>query len=258
MTLDPRAAHEAAAHLERLDALRPGLVTGLHLTGSATLDDFRPGASDLDICVELAERVDIAELAPAHRGTASIVEGVYLPEGSLDGRYAKLGEVPWALSWPDDRNAHGQLQPVLQMSLARYSATLRGTPPNLPANPDDLRAYARRNLVDYWLPLIEQAQHRVPDFEAGEPVPTYQLIWLATGPARLWHNIRAAEIISKTAATELAAEHWPDLAGPLGDIVAVRAGADGPLTLDHARAAITLGRRILAECRPDLNDGPTR
>ena len=258
MTVDPHAAQEAAAHLERLDKIVPGLVTGFHLTGSATLDDFRPGASDLDVCIELAEQVDIAVLAPAHRGAASIVEGVYLPAGSLDGRYPLLSAVPWALSWPDERDAYGQLQPVLQMSLARYSATLRGAPPSLPANPDDLRAYTRRNLVDYWLPLIEHAERRLPDFAAGEPVPTYQLVWLATGPARLWHNIRAAEIISKTAATELAAGHWPDLAGSLRDIVAVRAGQDVPLTVEHVRSAVLLGRRILAECRPDLNDGPIR
>ncbi|HWC80025.1 MAG TPA: hypothetical protein VG756_08685 [Pseudonocardiaceae bacterium] len=252
MSLDPQAERDAADHLARLDALAPGLVSGFHLVGSATLGDYRSGASDLDICVELTDRADIAELAPAHRGTPCIVEGVYLPEGSLDGRYDRIEDVPWALSWPDERDAYGQLQPVLQMSLARYSATLRGTPPALPANPEELRAYARENLVGYWLPLIEHAQRRLPDFEAGEPVPAYQLIWLGTGPARLWHNIRAMEIISKTQATELAAEHWPDLREPLLDIVALRAGEDIPLTIAHVQAVVTLGQRILAECRPDL------
>ena len=257
MTLDPRAERDAAAQLDRLDELVPGLVTGFHVTGSATLDDYRPGASDLDICVELADRVDIAELAPAHRGTPQIVEAVYLPAGSLDGTHARIEEVPWALSWPDERDAYGQLHPVLQMSLARYCATLRGTPPNLPANPDELREYDRKRLADYWLPLIELAEQRIPGFEAGEPVPRYNLVFLGTGPAALWQTIRTAEIISKTVATNRAAVRWPDLAGPLRDIVAVRAGQDVPLTVEHARAVVTLGRRILAECRPDLVDGPT-
>jgi hypothetical protein len=35
-------------HLAVLDAVAPGLVGGLYLTGSATLSDYQPGRSDID------------------------------------------------------------------------------------------------------------------------------------------------------------------------------------------------------------------
>jgi hypothetical protein len=44
---------------------------------------------------------------------------------------------------------------------------------------------------------------------------------------------------------------WPDLAEPLNDILAARAGRPTALKTPHGQAAVELGRRILAEARPD-------
>ncbi len=44
----PVVAEMVAAYLELADAEAPTLVEGLYLVGSAVLNDFRPGASDVD------------------------------------------------------------------------------------------------------------------------------------------------------------------------------------------------------------------
>lgn len=72
-------------------------------------------------------------------------------------------------------------------------------------------------------------------------------MWIATGPGRLWHTIRTGEIVSKSRAGELVAGRWPDLAGPLLDLVALRAGAPVEVTVAHGLAAVEAGRRVLAD-----------
>ena len=73
------------------------------------------------------------------------------------------------------------------------------------------------------------------------------MVWVGLGPARLWRTINTGEIVSKSRAGELAAEHWPDLGEQLLDIVAERASKPVKLGNKHGRAAVEVGRRIMAE-----------
>lgn len=50
-----RAALVIRRYLSAVDVAAPGLVTGLHLVGSAVLDDFRPDVSDVDFVAEIAQ-----------------------------------------------------------------------------------------------------------------------------------------------------------------------------------------------------------
>lgn len=247
MTLDERAAQDAAAHLDRLDRVAPGAVTAMHVTGSATLDDYRRGSSDLDLYVELAHEVDRDVLAAAHQDVGCMVETLYLPAGSLDGSLTRLSAVPWVVAVPTSSDPREQLNPVTQLTLARYSATLRGARPTVAVDVPAAKAYWRRTVADYWQGQVEEREAALPDLAAGAPVPTFGLLWLALGIARVWHNIRSGEVVSKTTAGGLAAAHWPDLADALRDIIDVRAGKDVELTFEHATATVTLGRRVLAE-----------
>jgi streptomycin 3"-adenylyltransferase len=97
------------------------------------------------------------------------------------------------------------------------------------------------------LRLVTQGERTIAD---GGPIPPEYPSWVGPGPARLWHTIATGEVVSKSRAGELAAAHWPDLAEPLLDIVAARAGRPVALTADHGRAAIELGRHILADQPP--------
>ena len=245
MELDERAAREVAAHLTRLDRALPDLVVGLHVVGSATLGDYRPGASDLDLCVELAREVDDDELALAGRGAGFLADTVYVPAGALDGRHPRLSDVPWAHAVPAHGSIAEVLTPVLQLQLARYSATVRGAAPLIRADPAAAREHWRSVDAGYWRGEIEELGRRLDEWDDGAPVPTFRLVWLATGVARLWHNMNTGEIISKTQAGRLAASRWPDLAEPLLDIVAVRTGAGAELTARHAHAIRTLAHRAL-------------
>jgi hypothetical protein len=246
--IDPTAARDAAAHLTRLDDAVPGLVVGLHVIGSAMLDDYHPGHSDLDLVAEVAHPPDdteFAAIAGAHQG--SRVETVYVTVGGLAGA-GEIQPSPWVRDGEAHRDGSHDLHAVTRLQLACYSATLRGDRPALPKDVKAAKDYCRGNLVSYWLPEVDQADAvlatRAPDAPCAAE-------WLGLGPARLWHTIRTDEIVSKSRAGALAAEHWPDLAAPLDDILAARAGRPVTLRTPHGHAAVELGRRILAEARPD-------
>ncbi|MEV0677890.1 hypothetical protein AB0I60_15375 [Actinosynnema sp. NPDC050436] len=157
---------------------------------------------------------------------------VYLVDGA-PGPWARDGELH------TDRPA--ELTPVLRDQLTRYSRTLRGPRPHFPVTAGEVADHCRANLRAYWAPLVEHAA------AATGPVHREGVLWLGLGPARLWHTIRTGEIVGKTRAGELAAAHWPDLAGPVREIVAARHDPDLPLDEVHRRAAVDLGRRVLSE-----------
>ncbi|HEY3608536.1 MAG TPA: hypothetical protein VGL06_13595 [Pseudonocardiaceae bacterium] len=248
--IDPTAAQDAAAHLARLDDAVPGLVVGLHVIGSAMLDDYHPGHSDLDLVAEVANPPDDAEfaaIAGAHHGDGLRVETVYVTVGGLAGA-GEIQPSPWVRDGEAHRDGSHDLHAVTRLQLACYSATLRGDRPALLKDIEAAENYCRDNLVSYWLPLVDASESILATREPDAPCAAE---WLGLGPARLWHTIRSGEIVSKSRAGELAAEHWPDLAEPLNDILAARAGRSVALTTRHGYAAVELGRRILAEARQD-------
>jgi len=63
----PVVAEMVAAYLELADAEAPTLVEGLYLVGSAALDDFRPGASDVDFVAVTAAPLDAVRLVALRR-----------------------------------------------------------------------------------------------------------------------------------------------------------------------------------------------
>lgn len=92
---------------------------------------------------------------------------------------------------------------------------------------------------------MDQVDALLAGREPDAPADAGTVEWMALGPPRLWHTVRTGEIVSKTRAGELAAEHWPDLAAPLADVLAARRGEPAEFTTRHAVAAVTLGRRVV-------------
>ncbi|TXM95538.1 aminoglycoside adenylyltransferase domain-containing protein [Methylobacterium sp. WL116] len=91
MTVHPLARRAADAYLAAVDDAAPDLVEALYLVGSAALDDFRPGLSDLDFVAVMASRAGddaLASLAEVH---ARLHEAVHVP--GLDGLYATWDEL---------------------------------------------------------------------------------------------------------------------------------------------------------------------
>jgi streptomycin 3"-adenylyltransferase len=247
MTINDVARVDALAHLARLDAAAPGLVVGLHVYGSAVLDDYRPGVSDLDLVAEVTHPLDAADLAAvatAHQGDGLRVETVYLPVGTLG---TPNGPAPWVREGEAHPEPSGDLQPVALLQLARDATTLRGERPAIEADVAAAQDYCRDNLAGYWAPLVQRLASVLAERAPDAPCDPVGAMWLGLGPTRLWHTIRTGEIVSKTRAGTLAAEHWPDLAPDLLDLVAARAGSPVTLTTRHGLAAVASGRRVIAE-----------
>lgn len=217
-------------HVALLDQTAPGLVAAAHVVGSTALGDRAPG-SDLDLVVELSRRPTDDDLRKLAEAQSLELDVVYLVDGQPGpwGRDGRLNTTP------------AEVTPVLLEQLNNYSRTLRGPRPDFAVTRDEVERWCRRNLVEYWAPLVELgAAARGPVFREG-------VLWLAFGPARLWHTIRTGEIVGKTRAGELAARHWPDLADPLKELVEARHDVSAQLHEGHREAAVELGRRVLAE-----------
>ena len=248
VTLSEAAAADAAAHIARLDSLAPGQVRAVHVIGSATLDDYHPGTSDLDLVIELAREpseADLRVLLDAHVGPGAKVEGTYVASG-------KLADPDPHASLLSDGVAHfatKKLHAVTRLQLARYAVTIRGNAPEIEPDVEAAQEFCRKNLVNYWQGWLTGGPRIMLRYAPAPLTPgwLWTVVWVGLGPARLWRTIDTGEIVSKSRAGELAAEHWPDLAEQLLDIVAERAGKPVKLNNKHGRAAVDLGRRIMAE-----------
>ncbi|GAA0254049.1 hypothetical protein GCM10010492_63470 [Saccharothrix mutabilis subsp. mutabilis] len=217
-------------HVALLDESAPGLVAAVHVVGSTALGDRAPG-SDLDLVVELSRPPSDDDLRKLAEAQSLELDVVYLVDGRPGpwGRDGRLNTTP------------AEVTPVLLEQLNNYSRTLRGPRPAFAVTRAEVERWCRRNLVEYWAPLIELGA------AASGPVFREGLLWLAFGPARLWHTIRTGEIVGKSRAGELAGRHWPDLAGPLKELVEARHDPGRDLHDGHRGAAVELGRRVLAE-----------
>ncbi|GLZ31131.1 hypothetical protein Lesp02_33190 [Lentzea sp. NBRC 105346] len=225
----------ASEHLAQLP-----FVVGAHVVGSRVLGDAVED-SDLDLVVELSDVPDLGALAAAQ---AVDLDVIYV----LAGQLALPVSSASSIAWGRDGKLHtdrADLTPVLWEQLARYADTVVGESPTPPVTRDEVVAYCRANLVSYWEPLLDRASEV---FASRTPGPVFRdpLLWIAFGPARLWHTIRTGGIVSKTQAAELAAVEWPDLSDLLLDLASARRDPSVMLTIEHAVAALELGRRVLA------------
>lgn len=223
----------ASEHLAQLP-----FVAGAHIVGSRVLGDA-VADSDLDLVVELSEVPDLGVLAAAQ---AVDLDVIYV----LAGELAKPVSSASSVAWGRDGKLHtdrADLTPVLWEQLARYAETVAGVSPTPPVTRAEVVEYCRDNLVSYWEPLLDRASEV---FASRTPGPVFRdpLLWIAFGPARLWHTIRTGGIVSKTQAVELAAAEWPDLAPLLLDLARARRDPSVELTVEHGVAALDLGRRV--------------
>lgn len=246
----------AREHRRRL----PGLLGSLVMTGSATLDDWRPGISDIDLVlittrpVEAEDLPTIEELhAVPEAGTP--IDGLYLTEPQLvmgpDAIEAvpqvvggelvaneNGGELTW-VTWREMEN--GVESTVSDGGASSWLPSTRRFPGAL----EGARAFSRKNLFDYWAPLGSETIEQL----AGRPeiatVNAVAVRWIALGPARLLATIERGLILSKTEAARFASRKWPEFADLLSRAVASRAGEAVEFTVGDARRAIALLERCV-------------
>lgn len=99
---DPTVTEIVEAYLATMEAKRPGLVQGFHLVGSAAIDDFAPGISDINFVAVTASPLraeDLVAVAEVHRDFVSKytnvpLDGPYLFRAELEGKWSAMADGP--------------------------------------------------------------------------------------------------------------------------------------------------------------------
>jgi hypothetical protein len=247
----------AREHRRRL----PGLLSALVMTGSATLDDWRPGMSDVDLVLITTRPVspgDLVTIAELHAATRSgtPIDGVYLTESQLAAGPDTIraapqvvageltasqrgGELTW-VTWREIEN--GVEATVSDDGAPRWERCTR----RFPEASEGARVFSRRNLVEYWAPLGSQAREQLAGRSDADTVDASTVRWIALGPARLVVTVESGAIVSKTEAARFAARRWPAFHDLLSRAAASRAGTDVHFSVADARLAIALLERCVS------------
>lgn len=255
-----------AVHVGMLDKLTPGLVTGLFVTGSIPLGDYRPGLSDIDF-VAVTDRApteaELAALPEVHAALPAIphYDGIYLTRAQLANPPVEDDTAPQILAG-DFRPAQagGQLNPVTWLELARHGLPIQGERPAVALDDDVLRRWLLGNLAGYWAGFAVAARAQFAGFPPEAPVPAEPVRWAVTGPGRLHRTLATGEVIGKSEAARHTARHLPRFEDLCERVVRSRAGEDEPFTAADGVAATELIDAVVADAvarwgQPTPRDG---
>ena len=238
--MDPAASPDLAValgtYLDAVDAAAPGLVEGLYVVGSAALDDWITGASDIDLVAVTAEPAtddDFRALIAAHADLAARqplphVDGVYLAWGDLGIEPATGLHRPWVLDGvPHHDGDCFEVNPITWYTLANHALTVRGPSPSGLGIACDMEARIRfvvDHLGGYWR---EVARTIAGSSGSGAEWDAGSLEWCALGSLRLHHTAFTGEVVSKSAAGRFGLESMPvEFHDVIRHALQVRADAD--------------------------------
>jgi hypothetical protein len=222
-----------------IDRLAPGLVTGLHLTGSVAQGDYRHGRSDIDfvaVCDAAPDEEELGALREVHaeiraRFPGEPFEGMYLTADAVAAGPDKTADVPYHHDGAFLTEGRFNHYPVTWHELADHAVTLWGpAPAELGVWTDDavLRAWCLDNLLTYWADW----SHRV--WHPGDRLVTAWLAlreveWAVLGASRLHATITTGRILTKTAGGLYARDRFGPRWHPVLDAaLRVRAGQVRP------------------------------
>jgi predicted nucleotidyltransferase len=267
-------AERVAELLSRLDRSLPGRVDGFYVVGSACLDAFRAGRSDIDFVAVVDRDLDPGELRRLRAihlgGWASALARDTLMRRRwplvCNGSYLKLGdlsrsplEVTAVAGHVAGRFASApaegfDVNPVTWHTLARHGIAVRGPEPDrleIRNEPSELRAWTRANLAGYWRDWVRRTRQPRPSARA---LPRRYAAWGVLGVSRLHYTLATGEIVSKEAAGEYALEAFgPEWRAVVQDALAFWRGAPAaePAYRRHrARRAAEFAAHVI-----DLNLG---
>ncbi|GJD72248.1 aminoglycoside adenylyltransferase domain-containing protein [Methylobacterium goesingense] len=248
-----------ADYRRRLDAEGMPVVRGLYLVGSVALDDFRPGASDIDFVAMLDREPtarDCAALERVHVGLAEAggpcFDGFYLTVEALGRVPAQYAVLPFSL---DGRFRTGEVcrevNPVVWRCLSRHGRTVFGPPPSelgIADDSDALRTYQVKNLREYWLSWITQAEAGLAAKAPGEDANAEALAWGVLGVARIANALETEGIVSKDGGGRHALAAHPARWHPvLREALAAHAGAMRRVPVEVMREGLAYMRFAIAE-----------
>ena len=221
MDLPPVVDLVTRTYLTEVDAMAPGLVEGLYLTGSAALGDFKTGSpvtrwgpsgassSDIDFVAVTSQRVDDslrATLAARHdalrrRHRRPFFNGIYVTWDDLRRDPARLSAYPAAHGGRFTEET-GPPTPVLWHELADHGRSVRGpqvTSVGIWTDQDALRAWCRENLAGYWRRWLDRSS-RLVDPRGLSALTHFGPAWGVLGVSRIDYTVSTGAITSKTGA----------------------------------------------------------
>lgn len=243
--MSPLVEAAVRAHLDSLDAARPGLVVEMHLTGSVALGDYKPGASDIDaLCVvdhplEPAELDVLRDMHEQHTGRH--IDAVYLTSAELAADPSSAA-APHAHQGRFSTDRAFDANPSVWRTLQVAPCPVRGEPAgDVWFDAQELIRWNRANLAGYWRDWVSWLRERAPS--PTRAIDPNGLPWLVLGVSRLHHTIETLGITSKTGGGHWARAQFDARWHPIIDhALACRAGTPppepyGPVEVLHADAA---------------------
>lgn len=227
--LDSDARERADAYLRLADRLLPNWITGFYLVGSAALDEYRPGKSDVDFVAVVRRRPDPARLRRlrllhvlAGAGSAwrsvmrrrspisGTVNGVFVREEDLQVPVTRIQPLASHVAGHFRLGRGFDVNPVVWRLLAERGIAIRGAAPGnlgLDAEPGILRDWNLQNLNSYWRSWGRSTASLGPAGRVAMAIPRTRMrmvTWGTLGAPRLHCTIATGEIVGKAAAGEYA------------------------------------------------------
>lgn len=255
-------------YLGIVDRLLPGRVVGFYLVGSAALEAFRPGRSDIDFVAVVdgdVGRADLRRLRAVHaasglRTTATALgRGQVTLPGTCNGAYVRAADLVRPVSTIVPVASHTgamfsvgrafDVNPVQWATFATRGIAVRGPEVGtlgLDPEPEKLREWNLANLRSYWVPWGERIRRGAgPQVRAAS---RWWSAWGVLGAPRLHHTITTGQVISKEDAGAYARDTFGPRWRPLiEDALAHRLRLPGPPHVRGARARIeATGAFVLA------------
>jgi hypothetical protein len=191
-------------HLEAVDAVRPGLIQALYLTGSIALGDYQPGRSDVDFTAFTSRPVgadDVAALREVHAGLDADMcyDGNYvcwqsLPDVPLDGRPG-----PHIVEGEFRTDGDDELTPSTWAEFARYAIAMRGPAAaslGVRVPRSRLAEWNLGNLNGYWRNLAHSIGRIAAERDPAGLVRPDTVAWCILGPPRLHYTLATGDITS--------------------------------------------------------------
>lgn len=224
--LHPDIRSATNSYLAAADRLLPGAITAAAIGGSVALSAYRPGSSDIDVVAaisdqwrerpDLIRRLRLLHLSQLPRLAGRTLSGkgasaccntsflwdseLSLPVTSIRPIAAHTGEQF------TDRGAF-DVNPVIWHQLTTGGIVLRGGDIEtwgLNPEPEKLKPWTRKNLLQYWKPLMEKTRG------STLPIRPSQVEWCLLGPVRMHATLQSGEVISKLVATQHALNQFPE------------------------------------------------